>query len=237
MGEPILVAKEIRKSFGRLQVLKGLDITINKGDRYILFGSNGAGKTTLVRILSTLMPPDSGEIKLFGKKVEGSPKELKAKIGFMSHDPYLYPELSAWENLEFFSSLYSIKNRSSRIKTLLVETGLLHRSYDRMGSFSRGMKQRLALARTLLHDPDLIFLDEAYSGLDIRAQNILNERILRLNKKGKTFIFITHNIHKGFEIANRGAILSNGLIVHEAEGASEAEFSEKLNEIIWGESG
>ncbi len=236
MAKPVLVAKGIEKSFGRLQVLKGLDLTIEKGDRYILFGSNGAGKTTLVRILSTLMSPDSGEITLFGKNTDGGSKELKSKIGFMSHDPYLYPELSAWENLDFFAYLYSVKNRSSRIKVLLQETGLLHRAYDRMGSFSRGMKQRLALARTLLHDPDLIFLDEAYSGLDIKAQNILNELILRLNKKGKTFVFITHNIHKGFEIANRGAILSNGRIVYEAEGISKSEFSDKLNEIIWGES-
>lgn len=236
MPEKILVAKNIEKSFGFLQVLKGINLTINRGDRYILFGSNGAGKTTLIKILSTILAADSGELKLFGKNTERRSKEMKAGIGFMSHEPYLYNELSAWENLDFYANLYSIKNKKERIGSLLKEVGLYHRSYDRVGSFSRGMKQRLSLARAILHSPDLIFLDEPYAGLDIRAQEILNDQIHRLNQEGKTFFFITHDIGKGFDIANRNGILSKGRIVYEVEGAEMKTFSDKYREILKGET-
>ena len=201
MSEKILVAKDITKSFGHFQVLNGINLAIERGDRYILFGSNGAGKTTLVKILSTILPADSGELTLFGKKIERRSKDIKTMIGFMSHEPYLYNELSAWENLNFYASLYSVKDKKERVESLLKEVGLYHRSHDKIGSFSRGMKQRLSLARAILHSPDIIFLDEPYAGLDIRAQEILNDLIIRLNQKGKTFFFITHDIGKGFEIS------------------------------------
>ncbi len=235
MSENILVAKNITKSFGRFQVLKQINLTIKRGDRYILFGSNGAGKTTLVKILSTLDTADSGELILFREKIEKRSKKYKTFIGFMSHDPYLYDELSAIENLNFYANLYSVKDKNERIESLLKEIGLFHRSHDRVGSFSRGMKQRLALARAILHDPELIFLDEPYAGLDISAQEILNNLIIRLNKKGKTFFFITHDIGKGFEIANRSGILSDGRIVYEVEGGSKQGFSETFRTIIKGE--
>ena len=237
MSEKILVAKDITKSFGRFRVLNGINLTIKRGDRYILFGSNGAGKTTLVKILSTILPADSGELTLFGKKIERRSKDIKAMIGFMSHEPYLYNELSARENLNFYASLYSVKDKKERVESLLKEVGLYHRSHDKIGSFSRGMKQRLSLARAILHAPDIIFLDEPYAGLDIRAQEILNDLIIRLNQKGKTFFFITHDIGKGFEIAKRSGVLSKGRIVYEVEGGEKKAFSEKYREIIREEMG
>ena len=237
MSEKVLVAKDITKSFGRFQVLNAINLTINHRDIYILFGSNGAGKTTLVKILSTILSADSGELTLFGKKIEGRSKDIKAMIGFMSHEPYLYNELSALENLNFYANLYSVKDKKERIESLLKEVGLYHRSHDRIGSFSRGMKQRLSLARAILHDPDIIFLDEPYAGLDIRAQDILNDLIVGLNQKGKTFFLITHDIGKGFEIANRSGILSKGKIVYEVEGGEKKAFPEKYKEILRGETG
>ena len=237
MNEKILVAKDITKSFGRFKVLNGVNLTIKRGDIYILFGSNGTGKTTLVKILSTILSADSGELTLFGKKIERRSKDIKAMIGFMSHEPYLYNELSAWENLNFYASLYSVKDKKERVESLLKEVGLYHRSHDKIGSFSRGMKQRLSLARAILHAPDIIFLDEPYAGLDIRAQEILNDLIIRLNQKGKTFFFITHDIGKGFEIANRSGVLSKGQIVYEVEGGEKKAFSEKYREIIKEETG
>lgn len=232
MSKNILEVKDITKSFGRLQVLNGVNLTLNRGDRYILFGSNGTGKTTLVKILATILPADSGELTLFGKKIEKRSKDVKAMIGFMSHEPYLYNELSAFENLNFYANLYSIKNKKERIENLLREVGLYHRSYDRVGSFSRGMKQRLSLARAILHNPDIIFLDEPYAGLDIRAQEILNDLILRLNENGKTFFLITHDIGISFEIANRIGIISKGQIVYETEGVEKQVFSDKYREIL-----
>ncbi|KYK30496.1 MAG: hypothetical protein AYK22_03655 [Thermoplasmatales archaeon SG8-52-3] len=236
MPDKILVANNIKKSFGFLQVLNGVNLTINKGDKYILFGSNGVGKTTLIKILSTTLSADSGELKIFGKGIEKRSKEIKNKIGFMSHEPYLYSELSAWENLDFYANLYSIKNKKEKIGSLLKEVGLYHRSNDRVGSFSRGMKQRLSLARALIHSPDLIFLDEPYTGLDIKAQDILNNLINRLNQEGKTFFCITHDISSSFNIANRYGILSKGQIVYETEGVEKKIFSEKYIEILRRES-
>ena len=237
MSEEILVAKDIKKSFGHFRVLNGVNLSINRGDRYILFGSNGAGKTTLVKILSTLLSADSGEIIIFGKKPGKNLKDIKTKIGFMSHDPYLYNELTAFENLNFYSNLYSLQNNNERVKNLLKEIGLYHRANDRVGSFSRGMKQRLSLARAILHDPDIIFLDEPYTGLDIMAQSILNDLIVRLNNKGKTFFFITHDVSKGFDIAKKSGILSKGKILFEMEGGEREAFSNKYKELIQEETG
>jgi len=238
MTEKLLVAKNLAKSFGRFKVLNGINLTINRGDIYILFGSNGAGKTTLVKILSTILSADSGELTIFGKNIKRhAPNNIKSMIGFMSHEPYLYNELTAWENLNFYANIFSIKDKKERIENLLKEVGLYHRSHDRVGSFSRGMKQRLSLARAVLHRPEIIFLDEPYAGLDIKAQEILNDFIIKSNKAGKTFFLITHDIGMGFETANRSGILSKGQIVYEAKGEKKKVFSEKYKEIIKGETG
>ena len=236
MSERQIIAKDIKKSFGRLKVLNGTNLTINLGDIYILFGTNGVGKTTFVKILSTIILPDSGELTLFGETIKRRSKEIKARIGFMSHDPYLYKELTAIENLNFYANLFSIKDKKERIESLLKEVGLFHRSHDRVGSFSRGMKQRLSLARAILHSPDIIFMDEPYTGLDLKAQEILNRIIINLNQKGKTFFLITHDVGKGFEIANRSGILSKGQIVYEVEEGEKMSFLGKYNEIIKGET-
>lgn len=235
MSEKILIASDITKSFGRLKVLNGLNLTIERGDRYILFGSNGAGKTTLIKILSSILPADSGDLTIFGRNIKKPSKEIKSLIGFMSHEPFLYNELTAWENLNFYASLYSVKDKEERIKSLLNEVGLSHRVNDRIGSFSRGMKQRLSIARTILHSPEIIFLDEPYTGLDIRAQEILNNLILRLNHEGKTFFLITHDINKGFEIANRRGLLSQGHIVYEDDDGDKKKFLEEYRNTIKGE--
>jgi ABC-type multidrug transport system ATPase subunit len=229
MSERQIITKDIKKSFGRLNVLNGVNISINQGDIYILFGSNGVGKTTFIKILSTILLPDSGELFLFGARVERRSKEIKARIG-------LYKELTAFENLNFYANLFSIEDKNERIDELLKEVGLFHRSHDKVGSFSRGMKQRLSLARAILHSPDIIFMDEPYTGLDIKAQEILNKIIISLNQKGKIFFLITHDVGRGFEIANRSGILSNGQIVYEIERGEKKSFLEKYNNIIKGDT-
>jgi len=236
MTEEILVAKDLSKSFGQLRVIQNLNITINKGDIYVLFGSNGAGKTTLVRLLSGLLHADSGDIQLFGMKPEDNKMKIKRRMGFMSHNPYLYDDLTALENLIFFGRLYSVENEEEKALKMLKMVGLKHRAHDQVGPFSRGMKQRLALARCLLHDPDLIFLDEPYSGLDMDVQVVLNELIMKMNQEGKTFFIITHDIEKGFDISRRSGILSRGSIVHEETGCDVKSFLVKYKKILQGES-
>ncbi|MCK4757321.1 MAG: ABC transporter ATP-binding protein [Thermoplasmata archaeon] len=235
MADSILKAKGIRKSFGKKNVLNGLDIELQKGDVYVLFGSNGVGKTTLVKILATLTEQDKGDISHFGMSGEEHTRDIRRKIGFMSHEPYLYRDLTAWENLAFFADLYSIENKEKKIEEMLKMVELYHRSFDRVGSFSRGMKQRLALARTLLHSPELILLDEPYSGLDLNAQNMLNGLIKKMNGQGATFFIITHDIEKGMEIASRGGVLSKGRIIDEDIGKEPEAFKSRYKEILGGE--
>ncbi len=220
MNDEILRARGIRRSFGKKKVLNDLDLQLNRGDIYVLFGSNGVGKTTLVKILATLIHSDKGEVTHFGMSTGDDLRDIRRKIGFMSHEPYLYRDLTARENLDLFADLYSIPDKDKRIDEMLRMVELYHRSYDRVGNFSRGMKQRLALARTLLHSPDLVFLDEPYSGLDLNAQTMLNRVIKNMNKEGCTFFLITHDLEKGLEIATRKGIMARGKII-ESPAASQ----------------
>lgn len=234
MSGAVLEAKGLVKSFGRNQVLKGVDLTISEGERYFLFGPNGAGKTTLVKVLSGLWKADAGEVLLFGETLANDPLAIRARIGVLSHDPYLYGELTAMENLEFFGQLYSVPKPTARAKELLKEIGLYGRAHDRVHTFSRGMKQRLGLARALLHDPDLVFLDEPYTGLDLGASAILERMVREKTEEGKAFLAITHDLGQGLEMATRAGILSGGKMAHEAEPGGWDEFTDRYLAVMGG---
>jgi len=224
MTEPVILAKGITKSYGRARVLAGVDLEVRKGDRYVLFGPNGSGKTTLVKVLSTLMRPDSGELQLFGSPLGDDLRPVRARVGVLSHEPYLYAELTAWENLDFYARLYGIKDRADLVKASLREFGLLHRAHDRAGTLSQGMRQRLGLARALLHNPELVLLDEPYAGLDLGAQEMLSELLVRMSKGGRTVLCITHDMQKGFAIATRVGALAGGRIALQRGVAERVEF-------------
>lgn len=232
MPENVLVACDICKSFGRLKVLENISLSLQRGDRYVLFGSNGAGKTTLLKIFTTLLPRDSGELSVFGYEVSRNVNLVKAGIGLMSHESFLYNELSAWENLCFFADLYGVRDKETRVKTLLREVELFHRCYDEVALFSHGMRRRLSLARALLHDPQIVFLDEPYAGLDIRAKDILDKIIMDLNMAGKTFFIVTHDVDRGAHIGNRLGVLSKGNIVFESAGGSVDVFSKRFQKVV-----
>ncbi len=182
----------------------------------MLLGPNGAGKTTLLRILAMLAPPDSGEVLLFGEPTTDRPAGARARLGFLSHEPCLYPELTARENLDFFARLYGLADRDARVGEMLREVGLDHRAHDRVDTFSRGMRQRLGLARAVLHRPELVLLDEPYTGLDLRAQDALGSLVVRMSDEGRTFLAITHDVVHGLDIATRGGVLASGRIVQES---------------------
>ena len=232
MAEPVLVARKVYKSFGRRQVLRGVDLSVGRGERYVLLGPNGAGKTTLLRVLAMLTPPDSGEVLLFGESAVDRPADARARIGFLSHEPCLYPELSALENLEFFGSLYGVADRGARAAAMLREVGLDHRAHDRVETFSRGMRQRLGLARAVLHSPELVLLDEPYTGLDLRAQDALGELIVRMSGAGTAFLAITHDVAHGLDIATRGGVLASGRIVHESDQAGLEDLRSRYASIV-----
>ena len=204
--------KNLQKKFGRKAVINNLDLEVEKGEFLVMFGPNGAGKTTLIKILSTLSKPTSGEVLINGHEIREEPIELRSSIGVLSHDPFLYDDLTLKENLVFFSRMYGIKKDENVIRGLMEGVGLLHRMNDRIGEFSRGMKQRAAVARAIVHDPLVMLLDEPYTGLDFKAWDILTDMLMRFHKEGKTIFLITHNVELGYRIGERLTILVNGEI-------------------------
>ncbi len=209
--------KRLNKSFGRRKVLSEISFDLKEGEFLSIFGPNGAGKTTLLKILSTLMEPTSGDVWISGLSVKEKTLTIRKKIGFVSHSPLLYIDLTAYENLKFYGRMYGVERLEERIDELLEKVELNHRRYDLVGTFSRGMLRRLAIARVLLHNPEIVFLDEPHAGLDPHAVDILDSFIRDL-KGSHTFIMVTHNLEKGLALSTQALILSGGEIVFQQKG-------------------
>ena len=203
---------KLNKYFGRRQVLKDLNFTIKKGAFLSIFGPNGAGKTTLVKILSTLERPTDGIVKISGSTLGDDATDIRKKIGLISHSPLLCLDLNAYENLEFYGTLYGVDDLKARAEHLLDQVELGHRRYDLVRTFSKGMQQRLAIARALLHKPSIIFLDEPYSGLDPHAVDILDSLIASI-RQAHTFIMVSHNLDKGLELCDTAMIVKGGRMI------------------------
>lgn len=193
-------------------MLNNLSFEVEAGGFLAIFGPNGAGKTTLLKILTTLIPPSRGEVLIDGYSLAEEPTSIRRIIGFISHNPLLYLDLSAYENLQFYGQLYQVKNIEEVIDSLLEKVELDHRRYDLVRTFSKGMQQRLAIARTLLHRPKILFLDEPHSGLDPHAVDIL-DGLLNEIRADHTFVMVTHSLEKGLALATQAVILDQGEIV------------------------
>lgn len=223
---PALEVNNLTRTFGVRKALNGVTFDLPQGAFLSIFGPNGAGKTTLLRILSTLTQPSrGGTAKVLGFDVVSDAVELRERIGIISHNPLLYPDLSAQENLEFFADLYCIDNPKERIDELLDAVELSHRRLDLVRTFSRGMTQRLSLARTLLPAPDVIFLDEPYSGLDPHAMDILDSLVASIRDQ-HTFVMVSHDLDKGLELCSHALILAKGQVVlfDKSENINREEF-------------
>lgn len=208
-------AKGIVKSFGRREVLKGVDLVVREGEFVIVMGPNGAGKTTLLRIIATIVRPDKGQLKVCGFPIPDRAPEARAKIGFLTHSPLLYDELTARENLLFYASLLSVRSPEKRIAELLQLVGLEDRAEERVRTFSRGMLQRLAIARAILHSPPLLLLDEPFTGLDQKAAEVLTAFLKRLPQEGHAVIMTTHQLDETLTLAHRILVLNRGKFVAE----------------------
>lgn len=196
--------------------LDGINISVKNGELFGLLGPNGAGKTTLTRILSTILLPTSGSAKIFGLDVVKSAKEIRQRIGIVfGGDRGLYWRLSGWDNLQYFADLYKVSPEVSkkRIPELLEIVGLTERANERIENYSRGMKQRLHIARGLIHDPDLLFLDEPTIGLDPVAARDMRDMILGLKKSGKTIFITSHYMFEMDVLCDRVAVLKKGKII------------------------
>lgn len=208
-------ARGLTKSFGDQVALKGVHLKIAKGECVAVFGPNGAGKTTLTKMLTTLSKPSDGEVSVGGMDLRKDPEAIRRKVGVVSHQTFLYDNLSALENLKFYGRMYDVPNLKDRINEVMVQVGLEARLNDRVGVFSRGMQQRLSIARAILHDPPILIFDEPETGLDQRAVTILSELLRTLTQGNRTVLMTTHNLEWGAELADRAVILHKGRIVHE----------------------
>ncbi|MFA5844126.1 MAG: ABC transporter ATP-binding protein [Coriobacteriia bacterium] len=213
-GAPALAleVRDLSRAFGARKALDGVSLDLPVGAFLSIFGPNGAGKTTLVKVLTTLMPPSSGSVKVLGADVVTDAVGLRSRIGLISHNPLLYPDLTAEENLLFFAQMYGLSQPESRVDELLRDVELDHRRLDVVSSFSRGMLQRLSIARALLHRPEILFLDEPYSGLDPHAVDILDGLIAEV-RTHHTFVMVSHDLAKGLELCTHALILAKGSVV------------------------
>ena len=217
------------KAFGSRLVLRGVDLTINEGDFVTLMGANGAGKTTLLYIVATLSKPTGGNVSIGGYSTANSATELRRFIGLVSHKTLLYDDLTADQNLRFYAQMYDVPNASNRIETVLDQVGLRGRQHDPVRTYSRGMQQRLAIARAMLHNPPILLLDEPDTGLDQHAADRLSELLSAVGANQRTILMTTHNLERGLSLGNRVVILAKGKIAYDVQrqGVSIAEVRER----------
>ncbi|MCH7519688.1 MAG: ABC transporter ATP-binding protein [Candidatus Dadabacteria bacterium] len=206
-------AEGLKKSFGNFDALRGVDLHVKRGEFMTLFGPNGAGKTTLIKLLATLTSPTSGTLSVYGYDVRKDVNNIRSVIGVISHDPYLYDNLSAFENIKFFGTLYGLDDVDNRARSVIKQVGLEKRMNDLVRTFSRGMKQRLTVARAIVHEPKILLLDEPYTGLDQHGAQIFGEMLSDLKSQRRTILMTTHNIDEGLELSDRIGILAKGKIV------------------------
>ena len=232
-GTPALEVEGLTRIFGPRKALDGVSFELPAGAFLSIFGPNGAGKTTLLRTLTTLQNPSSGSAKVLGLDAVKDAVELRSRIGLISHNALLYPDLSAEENLLFFAEMYGIEDPAGRVRELLDSVELLHRRFDLVRTFSRGMLQRLSIARALLHRPDVLFLDEPYSGLDPHAMDILDNLIAQVRSQ-HTFVMVSHDLVKGLELCSHALILAKGKVVRfdEKESIDDETFAAEYRGIV-----
>ena len=215
---PVLSARNIEKRFGRAAALRGIDIDLPAGRIVVLLGPNGAGKSTLLRILAGLSRPSAGEIFFEGEPLAQSRRRHRAQIGFKGHETALYSELSARENLVFSARLFGVPHPEARADALRAEEGLTERADQRLGSLSRGTAQRLALARARVHDPQVLLLDEPFTGLDRPAGDGFAARLADLRNAGRSVLLVTHDLARAAELADSFQLLRAGRCVfHQRE--------------------
>jgi heme exporter protein A len=220
---------DVSRHFGRRRALSHISLTARSGDILGLIGPNGAGKSTLISVLATLASPTSGDVRYGGQPARVLGAALRAHIGLLAHELHLYPELSARQNLTFFAELYGLDPRG-RVDAALDAAGLLDRADDAVSGFSRGMRQRLALERALMHRPRLVLLDEPFTGLDDQAVGLVTNRLRGLAADGCIVIVVTHDLDLAEGLVTRVVLVRTGRIL--SDGPAERGLRARYRELV-----
>jgi heme exporter protein A len=211
-GRPAVVVRDLVQRLGGSQVLRGVSFEVPGGQVLAVMGPNGAGKTTLLRVLGTLLPPSGGQVLVGGRDVRRCGPDLRTQIGFLGHHTFLYPQLTGWENLWFWARAFGVARVGARVEEMLATVGLELFAHEPVRHYSRGMQQRLALARALLHEPPLLLLDEPYTGLDPEAAALLDEVIRQWAQRGRTVIMTSHDPGRVLAASDRVLVLQRGRV-------------------------
>ncbi|NJD60973.1 MAG: heme ABC exporter ATP-binding protein CcmA [Anaerolineales bacterium] len=208
----MITVHKLVKRFGLKTVLRGMNFTVEAGEFVALLGPNGAGKTTFLRILASLSRPTLGSVKIAGYSLPGQASAVRSRLGVVSHLPLLYGDLTAEENLRFYAHMYSIADADHRISEVLDLVGLQARRRDLVRTFSRGMQQRLAIGRAVLHEPEVMLFDEPHTGLDQDACLMLDTVLNEVAARGRTVVMTSHDLARVADLASRFDVLSRGVI-------------------------
>ena len=228
----VIETRGLTKSFGYRQALRGIDLKVGRGERLVIFGPNGAGKTTLVKILSMLVKPSSGDVWLDGVNIHDKPARIRRKIGLVGHHTFLYDNLTVDENLKIYGKMYDVPNLEQRISEVILWVRLESCRYDRVGTLSHGLQQRAAVARAVLNNPSILFLDEPESGLDPQASVMISDVMTNISTSGLTVVMITHNLERGLELGDNILILNKGTVVYQAakDNTAFTDFQQVYNQ-------
>ena len=209
----MVTARGLVHAYGERRAVDGVDLDLVPGERVALAGANGAGKSTLLRMLATLIRPKSGDLVVLGHEVPDHARAARTGIGYLAHDPLVYLDLTARQNLELYGDLYGVDGLDERILDLLDHVDLLARAEDTVRTFSRGMAQRLALARMLLHRPRLLLLDEPHASLDARGGALLDDQLEAARHDGRAAVIVTHEVERVARVSDRIVVLRGGRVV------------------------
>ncbi len=211
-GGPVVATDNLTRTFGSRRAVDGVSISVNPGQVLAIFGPNGAGKTTLLRILGGILKPSSGKATVGGVALPGGPN-VRRRTGIVSHHSLLYDALTARENVEFSAKLYGVADVRAKAERALESMQILERADTPVRALSRGMKQRVSIARAMVHDPDVILADEPFTGLDIIGSKALSSLLLSLRDRGAALVLVTHNLGEGLSLATNAAIMTSGRII------------------------
>ena len=232
-GTPAIEVDGLTKSYGRVRVLNGLSLSLGWGEVLSVLGPNGSGKTTLLKVVATLTRPDSGTVRVAGMDAVHRAAGVRRVMGAVMHEPMLYADLTAGENLRFFCRMFDLDGADERIGEAVARVGVAHGLDRRAGVLSHGMQKRFSIARALLHRPRVLLLDEPESGLDQSAAGMLREVVAATRAAGGAVLLVTHNLDQALAMADRVAILARGAVAHERPLGPGGEGADELRDMYF----